>query len=156
MFHIRVTSPLLLGPFCLYRDPAPELFRLARQCYHVDRAVCVPSANATSTSQCHVAKCPSAAACHAHSEVNAKTTQWQLLRRKTNPNYNNDDYDNFIWLPPAPKMARVLCWVSALIEPNAAFGRWWSREKRPIQNGERSVLFSTEFQSAVVCVRSTS
>ena len=69
MFHIRITSPLLLGPCCLFSDPASERLRLARQSYHVDRAVYVSPAHATSTCECHVAQHPSAAACHAHSEV---------------------------------------------------------------------------------------
>ena len=44
----RVTSSLLLGPCRLCSDPASELFRFSRQCYHVDRAVFLPPAHATS------------------------------------------------------------------------------------------------------------
>ena len=73
MFHIRDTSPLLLGPCCLCSDPASELFHLARQCDHVDRAVYVPPAHAAWTCQCHLAQHPSAAACCTHSEVSPWT-----------------------------------------------------------------------------------
>ena len=44
----RVTSSLLLSPCCDCFDPASELFRFTRQCYHVDRAVFLPPAHATS------------------------------------------------------------------------------------------------------------
>ena len=61
--------PFASKPCCLFSDPAPERLRLARQSYHVDRAVYVSPAHATSTSECHVAQHPSAAACRTHSEA---------------------------------------------------------------------------------------